>query len=140
MTKPVTRKMAVDCLLWRFFTGANIPREGEQGCDIRQAIIACGICGNLIFPEDDIQFDHIHADVFDGPHEYKNLRPVHTECHKIKTKADVQAKAKGDRILGLTKTGPKRKIPSRPMGNGRGFPPKGSVKFKKREKHGRQHY
>lgn len=75
----------------------------------------CGICDEDCLAGQDIQFDHIHADVHGGPHEYQNLRPVHAECHKKKTKQDVQAKAKGDRILGLTKTGPKRKIPARPF-------------------------
>lgn len=89
MTKPVTRKMAVDCLL-------------------HLAIIKCGICHEQLKPVDDVQFDHHHAVVFDGPHEYLNLRPVHAECHKKKTKADVQANAKIKRIL---KGGRKRKGP-----------------------------
>lgn len=98
MTKPVTRKLAVDCLLHRFMALGGIP---------------CSICMAPLSPGEPVQFDHVHADVFGGPHEYQNLRPVHVECHKKKTKADIQAKAKGDRILGLTRNGPKKVIKSR---------------------------
>lgn len=100
MTKPVTRKMAVDCLLDRvirqFGTPLLSPADGEP-----------------LLPGQAIQFDHIHADVHGGAHDYQNLRPIHPAAHKKKTRADVQAKAKGDRILGLTCNGPKRKICSR---------------------------
>ena len=87
MTKPVTRKMAVDCLLWRAW---------RETADM---VFFCDICGNALKAGQDIQFDHIHADVHGGPHEYQNLRPVHAECHKRKTKADIQANAKVKRIL-----------------------------------------
>lgn len=107
MTKPISRKMAVDCLLYRF----------EQDCytigDSR-AFLSCGICRLSIQQGQDIQFDHIHADVHGGPHEYQNLRPVHAECHKLKTAKDIKANAKVKRLRGETKTGPKKKIPSRP--------------------------
>lgn len=107
MTKPVTRKMAVDCLLWL------IQRPGSLGMSDGVAVFRCYICGDPVLPEQTIQFDHIHAVTHDGPHEYQNLRPVHYDpCHKAKSKKDVAAKAKGDRILGLTKTKPKAKIRS----------------------------
>ena len=95
--------MAVDCLLWRFFSGAQIPLKGIQGYETRQALIICGICNQFISSGEDIQFDHIHADVFDGPHEYRNLRPVHAECHKKKSARDVKDNAKIKRIRGETK-------------------------------------
>lgn len=99
MSKPISRKMAVSCVLFRF-----VAQHGVW--------LPCSICGKDILIEDEIQFDHIHADIFSGPHEYQNLRPVHTECHKIKTKADIQANAKIKRI-----TNPK---PSkRPMKSGK---------------------
>lgn len=105
MTKPVTRRMAVDCLLDRIIQqfGAPLlsPADGEP-----------------LLPGQRIQFDHIHADVHGGPHEYQNLRPIHVGAHQKKTKRDVAAKAKGDRILGLTKTRPSRPIPSRPFAKG----------------------
>lgn len=82
MTKPISRKMAVDCILHR------IP-----------GYVNCGLCGVALRPGDDIEFDHIHAWVHGGPHAYQNLRPVHAHCHKAKTKADVQANAKVKRIL-----------------------------------------
>lgn len=100
MTKPVTRKMVVDCLL-------------SLAVQHLQRPFHCYLCHEPLVSEQEIQFDHVHADVFDGPHEYQNLRPVHAACHKGKTKRDVQAKSKVDRILGLTCTGPKKKIQSR---------------------------
>ena len=102
MTKPVTRKMVVDWFLW------SLKQRG--------IVVPCGICKEPLEPGDDIQWDHIHATVFWGPHEYQNIRPVHYDpCHKRKTKADVQANAKIDRITGKTKGRPKKSWPKRPM-------------------------
>jgi hypothetical protein len=100
MTKPVTRKLAVDCLLDRVIRQFGAP-------------LLSPVDGEPLLPGQPIQFDHVHADVHGGAHEYQNLRPIHVGAHKKKTKADTQAKAKGDRILGITCNGPKRKIASR---------------------------
>jgi len=103
MTKPISRKMAVDCILHR------IP-----------GYVRCGICDVPLRPGDDIQFDHIHAHVHGGPHEYQNLRPVHAHCHKAKTAQDVKDNAKVKRLINPRpskrpmKSG-KQKIPSRPF-------------------------
>lgn len=107
MTKPVTRKMAVDCLLWyvqQFGSMVRIDAGDHESLAIR-----CYICGEKIMPGQVVQFDHIHADVHKGPHEYQNLRPVHYDpCHKAKTKRDIQANAKVKRLRGETKGRPKR--------------------------------
>lgn len=84
MTKPITRKLAVDCLLDRFLSVG--------------AVLECAICKVVLQAGDNIQFDHHHAIVHDGPHIFQNLRPVHFECHKKKTKADVQANAHVKRL------------------------------------------
>lgn len=89
--------------------------------------ISCAICHAELEPEDAIQWDHIHAEVFAGPHVWDNLRPIHTSCHKLKSRADVQANAK---IKRLAKGGRKRKGPamkSKPF-------QKGSKPFPKRKK------
>lgn len=127
MTKPVTRKLAVDCLLDRV-----IRQFGEP--------LLSPMDGEPLMPGDPIQFDHIHADVFGGAHEYQNLRPIHAQAHKKKTKRDVQDKSKIDRITGVTGNGPKKKIPPRPFPEGsrkipsRNFqkPPEGYSHFKGR--------
>lgn len=113
MTKPISRKMAVDCLLFR----AAAKMSMDSGA---KAIVtfACSICHLPLEPEQNIQFDHIHADVFDGPHEYQNLRPIHAECHKKKTARDIKDNYKIKRILSPRKSKrpmPKsgRKIPAR---------------------------
>lgn len=110
MTKPVTRKMAVDCLLDRVIRQFGAP-----------LLCACG-CGTPLMPGDQVQFDHHHADGLGGPHEYQNLRPIQYDpCHKKKSKRDVAAMAKIDRITGVTKGRPVtvwpkgQKIPSRPF-------------------------
>lgn len=121
MTKPISRKMAVNCLLHRFrFGSETLFRVSTDGVSLK-----CGICGEALEPDQDIQFDHVHADVFDGPHEYQNLRPVHAECHKKKTARDIKDNAKIKRILGETKTRRKRPIPQR----ANPWPPKGSRKM-----------
>lgn len=89
----ITDKMKLDCLLYRHS-------------------IKCGLCGKELFPADEIEWDHIHALVHGGPHVFTNLRPVHVPCHKAKSARDVAANAKVKRILGETKTGPKKQIQS----------------------------
>lgn len=106
MTKPISRKMAVDCLLWHVQLSDNP--------------IICRLCSGVLFAGDAVQFDHIHADVFNGPHDYRNLRPVHAECHKSKTAQDIKANAKVKRLADpkpskhpMKSSG--RKIPTRPF-------------------------
>lgn len=102
MTKPISRKMAVDALL-NWFAEA-------------QLWVRCSECDEYLLAGQSIQFDHIHGYAMGGPHEYQNLRPIHYDpCHKAKSKRDVAALAKVDRITGKTKNGPKAKIRSRPM-------------------------
>lgn len=72
-------------------------------CLLHRADVRCSICGEILKPADDIEWDHIWALTHGGPHDYSNLRPLHYECHKIKTKADIQARAKVLRITGVTK-------------------------------------
>lgn len=114
MTKPISRKMAVDALLYRF--------------GLEWHVIICTVCNTVLTPGDAIEFDHVHADVHGGPHEYQNLRPLHKACHKTKTRADVKANAKVKRI----KRGKKKSIRCFPKS--KPFPPKGSVKFPARKK------
>lgn len=101
--------MAVDCLLWQFDQyGVHMVGENDAFC-----FLECSICGSALRAGQDIQFDHIHADVFDGPHEYQNLRPLHAECHKKKTAQDVKANAKVKRIIKKReRPKPKRQIQS----------------------------
>ncbi len=121
MTKPISRKMAVDCLLHRVIVQHGLP-------------LFCDICHEPLVPGQQIQFDHIHSDVMGGKHEYQNLRPVHYDpCHKKKSARDVAAKAKLDRITHKTKTGPKAKIRSgRKLQSRNTFPPKGTVPMRKK--------
>lgn len=111
MTKPVTRKLAVDCLLDR----AN--RAGQP--------IICTECGEPCLPGQQIQFDHIFGDKMGGAHEYLNLRPIHYDpCHKAKSARDVAALAKVDRITGITKGPPKKAWAKGPKLQSRPFPTK----------------
>ena len=97
----VTHQMKIDCLLSR--------------ADIR-----CMICADVLLPGAEIEWDHIQALVHQGPHDYWNLRPLHPECHKIKTARDIAANAKVKRIIAdkpsrhpMKSSG--RTIPSRPF-------------------------
>jgi 5-methylcytosine-specific restriction endonuclease McrA len=130
MTKPISRRMAVDCILHRFMTCSLLVRSGQlpnSGITLH-----CSICDEPFLPGQDIEFDHIHADVHGGAHDYKNLRPLHAECHKKKTALDIKANAKIKRITGKTKARRGRKMGKRPPGTGNGFPPKGSAPMRKK--------
>lgn len=102
MTKPVSARLKVDFFLSKF------------QC-------YCPGCGEQLLPGQDIQWDHHHADALGGPHTYENLRPMHTECHRIKTSgtkatsygSDIHAIRKIKRLTGKVKTRPKRKWPKR---------------------------
>lgn len=91
----ITPAMKIDALLYREKT-------------------LCSLCSEWVLPGQEIEWDHIHALVHGGQHDYTNLRPVHAGCHKKKTAQDIKANAKIKRIRGETKQGPKRAIPSRP--------------------------
>lgn len=111
MTKPISRKMAVDCLLY-LFVGHAVENRPDGVFNVAHSVfLRCYICKQFVCAEQDIQFDHVHAHIFDGPHEYQNLRPVHTECHKKKTARDIKDNAKIKRLLKPKK--PKRKMKSK---------------------------
>lgn len=60
-----------------------------------------GICqetGRKILPGDEWQCDHEIALINGGENRERNLRPVLTEGHKVKTARDVAQKAKDDRV------------------------------------------
>lgn len=119
MTKQVTKKMAVKCLIHMAANGEMIrclgfEIGGPSGYN-EMYYFRCVACGLAIHPEHIIQFDHRHADIHGGPHEYQNLRPLHYECHKAKTKRDVQANAKVKRIAKGGRKRKGRKMKSRPF-------------------------
>jgi 5-methylcytosine-specific restriction endonuclease McrA len=116
--------MAVDCLLYRLTLqdayGIFEYRSAGSDCSTKIVRFICTKCGQLIVSGDDIQFDHIHADIFDGPHEYQNLRPIHIECHKKKTAQDIKDNSKIKRLTGqrkpkTKKIWPKGKMQSMPF-------------------------
>lgn len=62
------------------------------------------------------EWDHYPKRFVDGgPNEWWNVRPLSSEEHKVKTRKDKGELAKSNRLLGITKQGPKKKIPSRPF-------------------------
>lgn len=59
----------------------------------------CAMCGNKLQPGH-IEFDHIQALEHDGDNAPDNWRALcASPCHKAKTKADHQGRAKRDRII-----------------------------------------
>lgn len=99
--KAITPKMKIDILL-----GMAVERDMP---------ILCVECVYPLLPGHRIEWDHRHAHALDGPHEVDNIRPVHYDCHKGKTKRDVKAIRKADRIArgGRKRKGPPMK--SRPF-------------------------
>ncbi len=75
----------------------------------------CGECGFPFYRHDGIEWDHALPLWLAGTNDDGNWQPLHVECHKIKTKREAAARAKGNRLLGRTKQGRKQKIPSRPF-------------------------
>lgn len=70
--------------------------------------IRCPECHGDLQCDDEIEWDHRHALVFNGKHAYDNIRPLHATCHTQKTIRDVKANAKVKRIAA---GGKKRKGP-----------------------------
>lgn len=64
-----------------------------------RGLVTCGICGTPIMARSDVNWDHVHAHALGGEDAIRNLRPVHPDCHKGKTKGDILniAKTKGTR-------------------------------------------
>ena len=99
--KPIRERMKIDTLLFR-------------------NNVVCGVCGDMLYPGQPIEWDHIHALAHGGDHTYLNLRPLHPECHKPKTARDIRDNAKVKRLANpkpsrhpMVSSG--RKIPSRPF-------------------------
>ncbi len=119
--KAITAQMKLDALLFRLatFEGFTIQykslREWYSDSAVAGVYLKCNICGEPIALGIPIHWDHIHAISMGGEHSFRNLRPTHPACNQAKGVKEHRAKAKVDRILGLTCSGPKRKIPSRPF-------------------------
>lgn len=58
----------------------------------------CAITGKKLMPGDAYDFDHIVPLILGGEHREANLQVVCRAAHREKTRADVSAKAKADRI------------------------------------------
>ena len=58
----------------------------------------CGICGLPIHVSEKHDTDHVTALGLGGEHRERNLRIVHRTCHKGKTKGEVQAMRKANRV------------------------------------------
>ena len=58
----------------------------------------CAICGRNIHPYGNFQIDHAHALGLAGADDDDNLRAVHEDCHKKKTKRDVKDMGKQERL------------------------------------------
>lgn len=65
----------------------------------------CPECGGLIDPDTKIEWDHRQALCHDGPHRYENIKPIHADCHKLKSARDHKANCKVKRLI----KGPKQR-------------------------------
>jgi len=85
----------------------------------------CALSGKKLMPGDAYDFDHIRPLILGGEHREANLQVVCREAHRAKTKADVSAKAKADRVrakhLGIFPKS-KRPLQSRGFQTAREFP------------------
>jgi 5-methylcytosine-specific restriction enzyme A len=62
----------------------------SQGC-------LCKMCGTKLIPSQ-YEIDHIAALIHGGSNEEYNLQAICKDCHKLKTREDVHARAHADRI------------------------------------------
>jgi 5-methylcytosine-specific restriction protein A len=78
----------------------------------------CALTGKTLMAGDAYDFDHIRPLILGGEHREANLQLVSRDAHRLKTRDDVKAKSKADRVrakfLGVW---PKSKRPLK----GRGF-------------------
>ncbi len=85
--------------------------------------IPCGICNYPLFWDEEMDWDHVHPIALDGEHSHRNLRPLHSNCHRKKTSgskatsagSDIHMIAKVKRIAAGGKTRKAPKIKSRPF-------------------------
>lgn len=79
----------------------------------------CWLCKLKIGADEPYDIDHQVSRELGGSDEDDNLAPAHKDCHKAKTKADVKAIAKSNRIRRNldpeTRRKSKRPIVSRPF-------------------------
>lgn len=73
----------------------------------------CHVCTRKIQSGEKWDVEHVRPLALGGPDDLPNMRPVHVDCHKGKTRADAASIAKAKRMkrkhLGLT--GAKARIP-----------------------------
>lgn len=81
-------------------------------CLFIRRLILCSLCDEVIVSQSECQFDHIHAIHLDGPHCADNLRPVHIECHKRKSKGEARGRKKVRAATGANKPKIKKAIAS----------------------------
>jgi 5-methylcytosine-specific restriction protein A len=96
--------------------------ERENGC--------CYLCRLPIDGPFDV--DHELARELGGSDGIENLRPAHNHCHRQKSKGDVRAIAKSNRVRQKHGLDPIRRKAKPKMRSGNRFPPKGSVKMQSR--------
>lgn len=77
----------------------------------------CWLCKGKIGEDEPYDIDHMVAREISRDDSDDNLAPAHKECHREKSKADVKAIAKSNRIRRNlnpeTRRVPRRKIPNR---------------------------
>ena len=93
------------------------PMTTKRKLEAMVAHTRCFLCGEKLTTLEDTEFDHILPLELSGADEPHNIAPVHSACHRHKTKTDVKAIAKSKRIRRRLagQERPKRKIPSRPF-------------------------
>jgi 5-methylcytosine-specific restriction endonuclease McrA len=78
--KAITERMKIDALLY----------VGTLG-----GIPLC-TCGERVEPGQPIDWDHYIPLGLNGAHDYRNLRPLHRDCHRIKTSGSKATSAGSD--------------------------------------------
>lgn len=115
------------------------PKRPRMTKKHREAIFArdkgvCWLCAQMVAEDEPYDVDHVIPRELGGSDGDENLRIAHKPCHREKSKADVKAIAKSNRLHRANgpaedrrqtkhpirsrpfQKGPKQKIPSRPFG------------------------
>jgi RNA-directed DNA polymerase len=72
----------------------NIEYNKQKQELLKKQVGLCALCGGMINGSEKVEIDHIVATAYGGTDSKKNLRLIHSTCHKQKTAMERRQRAK----------------------------------------------